>query len=537
TAAGLALGIVVVASLFFFAIPRYRSGYLTGLGGRAQDITGFSESVKLDDLGRILRSSAVVFRVLPEDGPQKYPGVKWRGISLNSFDGRHWYNDNTRLTAVQPVSFGRFLIPREQGAENRPENTLRYQILLSPISSDVIFVAAAPREIISRMHMLTVDETGSLHNASHVFSPSQYTVVSQVGLPSPAALRAAPGNYSREMRQLYLRLPARLDPRVKGLAEKVTTGATNSYARAVEIRDYLRNHFGYTLDSQQVEPSDPIGSFLFVARKGYCVYFASAMAIMLRTLGIPTRLVNGFQTGSYNRFGRDFVVRARNAHSWVEVYFPNYGWIPFDPTPPDPNPVIASDWDNYLDALGLFWNEWVVNYDFSHQLQLAAQVDVQSHRLQRDVHHQFNRFRSEMSGWALRFEGGLVAHKFLLLLVMMGIALVLLLGGKDWNFEELKFRWACHFLHSDRPLSLREATLSYHRFLKVLEKSGYRKLPSETPQEFAQKLARSPVADQAREFTRRYNAVRYGREQLSLKLLRGMLQEISEIAASAGRNR
>lgn len=530
TSSGLGIAIVAVASIFFFAIPRYRSGYLTGLGTHAQNLTGFSESVKLGDLSRIMRSAAVVFRVLPDESPRDFIGVKWRGLALDSFDGKHWYNDNTKQTAVQPVSSGRFIIPREAGAANRPEKPLRYKILLSPISSDVIFAAASARQINGRLHILTLDETGSLHNSQHVFSPIQYQVVSQIGLPSPRALRKAPQAYSMETRLLYLRLPQNLDPRIHELARKITSEATNDYDRAFEIQNYLRDHYGYTLAPQQIDRADPVGSFLFTTRKGYCEYFASAMAIMLRTIGIPARLVNGFQTGSYNRFGKDFVVRARDAHSWVEVDFPHYGWIPFDPTPPDPNPVVASEFDNYMDAVSLFWSEWVINYDFSHQMQLATQAEVQTHRLQRDVNFRFDHLKSVLSGFALRQEKSMVAHKFTLLMVLMGIAVGLLLGGKDWNLQELKYLWTSNFLRADRPLSLREAAFTYRRFLNIMGKKGYRKLPSETPQEFAQRVAQSPLADRASEFTRLYNAARYGGERPSLALLRRMLQEISELS-------
>ena len=120
------------------------------------------------------------------------------------------------------------------------------------------------------------------------------------------------------------------------LARTLTASATNNYDRAAAIQSYLRNNFQYTLDPPDIEPEDPVGSFLFRSKSGYCEYFAAAMAVMLRTLNVPSRLVNGFQTGSYNRIGKDFVVRARDAHSWVEVYFTGYGWIPFDPTPADP---------------------------------------------------------------------------------------------------------------------------------------------------------------------------------------------------------
>lgn len=537
TSAELGLGIIVMASIFFFAIPRFHSAYLTGLGTHSENITGFSESVKLGDLGRLLRSGALVFRVLPEGNPRNYIGIKWQGVALDSFDGRHWYNDNTRRTAVQPVSPGRFIIPREPGSENRPVRMLRYKVLLSSISSNVIFVAACARQIRGTMHMLTIDETGSLHRTEHVASPIEYEVVSQVGLPSPKALRTAPATYSRAMKLLYLRLPPMLDPRIRQLAEKITAAATNPYDRAMDINIYLRDNFGYTLAAQKINPNDPIGSFLFKTRKGYCEYFASAMAIMLRTLGIPARLVNGFQTGSYNRYGRDFVVRARDAHSWVEVYFPGYGWIPFDPTPPDPHTVIASQFDNYMDALSLFWSEWVINYDFSHQMQLATQVEVQSRRLQRKVHHHLDSLRNQLAGMAMQWEGRLARHKFSLFLAVVGTLFGLLLVARDWNFRRLRFHWDYNVLRSDRPLSLEESTISYHHFLNIMDRKGYRKAPAETPQEFVLKLKGSPLAGHASEFTRLYNAARYGGEQPSLAVLRGLLQQISEIPRSESRNR
>jgi len=527
TAAGLGLGIVAAASVFFFVIPRYRSGYLTGLGTHPENITGFSGSVKLGDLSRIMRSNAVVFRVLPEGNLRDYIGIKWRGVALDSFDGRDWYNDNTRETAIQPVSHGRFVIPREPGAGNRPEKALRYKVLLSPLSSNVVFAAAFPRLITGKMHLLTVDETDSLHDTRYEFSPIQYEVSSQVGLPSPAALRSAPETYSREIRLLYLRLPPKLDSRIRELAQKVASHAANNYDRAVTIRNYFRSNFGYTLDAQKIDPSDPLGSFLFQTRRGYCEYFASAMAVMLRTLGIPARLVNGFQTGSYNRFGKDFVVRARDAHSWVEVYFPGYGWIPFDPTPPDPHPVVASELDNYMDALTLFWNEWIINYDFSHQVRLAAQVEFQTHTVQRDVHHHFDVLRGQLARLTLALEGGLVKNKFLLLLLILGATGGFVLAAGRWDVQELKFFWTCSLLRTDRPATLQEATFSYRRFLNIVRKKGFQKLPWETPREFAEKIAHPELGQRARKFTQLYNATRYGRERPSLPILRTMLQDIS----------
>src|SRR3989442_7070309 len=135
------------------------------------------------------------------------------------------------------------------------------------------------------------------------------------------------------------------------------------------------------------------------------------MVVMLRTLEVPARLVNGFQTGTYNRVGKDFVVRTRDAHSWVEAYFPQYGWVPFDPTPADPNPVLPTTFDDYLDAVGLFWNEWVINYDFAHQVELAREVDQDSRRFQKEVRLRFEDLQHRGVRLAYRIEAWLMAHK------------------------------------------------------------------------------------------------------------------------------
>ena len=116
-------------------------------------------------------------------------------------------------------------------------------------------------------------------------------------------------------------------------------------------------------------PHDPLANFLFERKQGHCEYFASSMAVMLRSLGIPARLVNGFRTGEFNDLTSQYVVRASNAHSWVEVFFPGYGWIAFDPTP-GASIQVRTGWSRiglYMDAMASFWRDWVVNYDAGHQ--------------------------------------------------------------------------------------------------------------------------------------------------------------------------
>jgi protein-glutamine gamma-glutamyltransferase len=527
------MGIVALASVLFFVIPRFRTGYLTGLGADRQNITGFSETVNLGDIKKILRSNAVVMRIVVDGDPRRFAGVKWRGMALTSFDGKRWYNDNTEETLLQPAYItpereSNFALMPSEGPGNM-RRPVEYRVLLSPVSTDVLFAAAIPRRISSHLRYVNVDQTGSLHNPQHGYAPFGYRVVSDIGTPSPAALRNTSQQTPLDLRLLYLRLPEKMDPQIAQLAKKITASATNSYDRSSAIQNYLRDNYGYSLDPPSIEPDDPVGSFLFKSKEGYCEYFAAAMVLMLRAVDVPARIVNGFQTGTFNRLGGDFIVRARDAHSWVEVYFPGYGWFPFDPTPPDPNPVVGGDWgalEDYYDAINLFWNEWIINYDFAHQMQLAQQFDQSTRQAQKHYRRSMRDFREALIRNATRLGEWLVAHKLLVLLFMLSVLAYLLLEGKDLTVDDLRFLWAWRFREGEMTLGPREAALTYQRFMKIMAKKGFRKPISQTPREFADGFAGTGLSWSVSEFTRLYNAFRYGRAAVSLPHLRQLLERL-----------
>jgi transglutaminase-like putative cysteine protease len=525
-AVGLAVGIFLLGAVLFFVIPRYRTGFLTALSAQSQNITGFSETVNLGDIRKILRSPMVVMRVTVEGDPRQFQGVKWRGVGLTSFDGTHWFNDNTEQIPITPASEQRIVLPRAEGWQSRSHHPLRYHVLRSALSTDVLFAASTPQEIAGRFRLVNVDETGSLHSPQYAFVPVAYDVVSESGLPSVRELQRASTDYPEDIRLVYLRLPD-LDPKVADLARQVTASATNNYDRAAAIRNYLRSNFRYTLDPSAIEPKDPIVSFLFKSRSGFCEYFAASMAVMLRTLNIPSRLVNGFQTGSYNRVGKDFVVRARDAHSWVEVYFPKYGWVTFDPTPADPNPIRAGAWDDYLDALSLFWSEWVINYDFSHQIRLARQVEQTSRNFQQEFVGYTDQFKRRAVQAAYAIESWLMSHKLLMFLIMVTMLAALVAGEKGGSLAEIRFFWLWKFGRRELTLSPHQATMSYQRLLKTLRKKGYLKPTALTPWEFAKSLAGTRLGSDVGEFTRLYNLLRYGQVQVPMARLRQLLDEIS----------
>jgi hypothetical protein len=252
---------------------------------------------------------------------------------------------------------------------------------------------------------------------------------------------------------------------------------------------------------------------------------------MLRTLGIPSRLVNGFETGSYNPVGKDFVVRGYDAHSWVEAYFPTYGWIPFDPTPAGAAPASTGFLADYVDAAALFWNEWVINYDFAHQVQLAGAVESGSRSADREFRSLRWQFERLGLGAMDRGKTWLQNHRVAALgALLFMLALAALLSNPVW-IERLGtiFRWKLEVWRAQS--SEHTATAAYHRFLEILGRRGFHKAPSETALEFAAKLgAAGPEGTSlhrpAMAFTELYQALRFGRRTVSAADLEASLQAL-----------
>ena len=163
--------------------------------------------------------------------------------------------------------------------------------------------------------------------------PRRYTTVGSVSTATPAMLRSAGNNYPAPVTDRYLQLPPDFPESVEELAKDLTSGSTSAYDMAEAIRQHLIS-LPYTTDVSLPPPGeDWVEHFLFVERRGFCHNFASAMVTMLRSLGIPARLVTGMAPGSPIDDGTTFEVQTKNYHAWPEVYFPNYGWVEFEPTP------------------------------------------------------------------------------------------------------------------------------------------------------------------------------------------------------------
>ena len=168
-----------------------------------------------------------------------------------------------------------------------------------------------------------------------------YDVVSRLSLVDANSLRDASTNYPDWVTETYLPLPDSITPETIALAEDITAPYTNNFDKAIAIRDYLRANITYNDQIEAVPDGiEPVHYTLFVSKEAYCNYYASAMAVMLRSQGVPARIASGFSRGSFDSESLSYRINASNAHTWVEAYFPDYGWIQFEPTASDSTPVI-----------------------------------------------------------------------------------------------------------------------------------------------------------------------------------------------------
>src|SRR5689334_3740973 len=375
-AVGLLLMIFVLALPLFLIAPRSGAAALTRSGGGLSNFIGFSENVTLGQIGTLKRDDGVVMRVRIEDN-QLPRDPRWRGVALDEFTGVGWKKSAQARQIDQINERGGFF---PFGTTEALHHLTTQTFFLEPLESPVIF--AAPRIVALQgdLPFVRMDQEGSVQSRRHDFERLIYKVMSDTTEPRIDLLR----NDNRPLSisfYRYLQLPENLDPRIDRLATQIIleANASNRYDAAKAIESYLQREYGYSLEMKASGP-DPLADFLFNVRTGHCEYFATAMTVLLRTHGIAARVVNGFLPGEYNDTAGAYTVRQSDAHSWVEVYFPeSRSWVTFDPTPPAgrTEPIrtgLSAQFKKYAEVLELVWFQYVVGYDKQEQRSLATSI-------------------------------------------------------------------------------------------------------------------------------------------------------------------
>lgn len=512
----LIMAIVLMAVPMFFMLPRVGGAGIGGNSGGVSTMSGFSDTVRLGGIGTIQQNDQVVMRVRVEGPNDGTSNLHWRGIALDTFNDRTWSKSKPLSKDVK--TRGERDMIQVDYASGRDRLTLQ-TVYLEPLDTPVLFSLSRAVGVQGNFPALYVDTLGAI-----TYPPSgqrlSYKVLSDRELPSTRELRADNAAYPIEKAN-YLQLPDELDPRIGALAKQVAATTRNRFDAALAIEAYLQNSFEYTLE-QRASGDQPLADFLFNVKAGHCEYFATAMAIMLRTQGIATRIVNGFQQGEYNETADVFVVRQRNAHSWVEVYFPKEdAWVPFDPTPAAGQNLLPSGagltakLKKYIEALETFWVQYFVAYDNQEQRSLFT---VMKRRL--------SEYRNRSVGWLdasrelaadwwrkVRGDEGLATSALAVMYSLLALAAIGLAAFVTiWIFKKLvrlSFwgrlgRW----LHRrDGP----DVIEFYERMQAHLANKGLYRKPHQTPLEFAFAVG----MPEAVKVTEKYNSVRFGEKHLS----------------------
>ena len=521
---GLLLLIIVLALPFFLIAPRTASSALKRGGGGLSGFIGFSDNVTLGEIGRLKGNDEIFMHVRVESSNAGLAaGLRWRGVALDQFTGRAWKKSAAAERFEKKESDRGFF---QLGTTEDVQRLTTQTFFLEPVDTPVLFGAPRVVAVQGRLPFVRVDSEGAMQTRSHDQERVVYKVYSDTTEPSPTVLRSDSMEYYAPAAR-YLELPGNLDPRIAALAKQVSTssGARNGYDQARAIETYLRDNYGYTLELKAGGP-DPLSDFLFRVRAGHCEYFATALAVMLRTRGIASRVVNGFLPGEYNEAAEAYTVRQSDAHSWVEVYFPQTkSWVTFDPTPPAGRTArvrtgLAGQLSKYSEALELMWFQYVVGYDKQEQHSLATSLRSRLVDLRRGSAARWEQVRKAFPS--------LVSFVLPALLAFGAVFMAVVLTGRvrrlGWGSGLKVWRG------TTGEESLRVDF--YRRLVAALAKQGIKREPHQTPLEFAALVGLS----EAEAITNAYNRVRYGEEKLSASERKQIELLLSQLERSRKRN-
>ena len=286
-------------------------------------IQGSTNTIDLRYRGRLGDSPVMYVRT----GAPAY----WRGLVFDTYSGGVWTSSRHGGSVFPPYVPARLLGPG-------PDHNLGTFVQTFRLLRDLpgVVNAAYPIEsLYVPVGQLAQDPYGTFHTPDVLRAGTTYSAVSYIPDLSAARLEQDPmPQFAAGDAAWYLDFGA-LSPAARSLAQRAVAGHTaTEYDIVTTLTAYLQRNYRYSLELGHVPAGrDPVDWFLFDAKIGYCEQFATAATLMLRSLGIPARLATGYSTGSYDPVLNQSVVRERDAHAWVEVFFPNDGWVPVDPSP------------------------------------------------------------------------------------------------------------------------------------------------------------------------------------------------------------
>lgn len=577
----LTLCVMIIAAGTFAVVPRLQTQNLFQGYGTAPEkpqLTAFDESIEFGTFERIQLNNAVALFAQPQ-GPDRPDHIRLRGVALDTFDGRAWRRTSPSTDAQGRHEFRRFTTRRYDRrytyriiqppgitnylfADTFPEsinvgNDVSFRVdnysnaawLFSMLPKEFQYVSTSlvehlddridpvllsePENASSVFNMVPArDETREkFQNLVNSFSQIKSAFADGKGSKDIAAqldeqqARRARDRRARLNRDLRIYLdrctsvPEVLQsPAIAQLARDWANDSATTFAKALAIERRLRRDYGYSLEPKA--RGNFIEDFLFRTKEGHCEYFATSMAILLRSLGIPARVVNGYYCVEWNNIGNNFTVRQKDAHSWVEAWMGDgYGWMTFEATPPSgvgrthQQSAVAQAISRVSDAMRVRWYRYIVDYSASDQatiMQTLMKVRRQMNNALENL-RKLSQLLPKFSGSSSNGDAGPLLNLLLASLLVITGSLIVFMRLRHWR-------------PSHRRRRANTSVRFYQEILKQLGRINYRLLPGETPREFAQRLTLveelAPMAD----VTEFYYRTRYHNQRLSPEEL-GMVQQ------------
>ena len=514
---GVTVIVLLLTLVLFFIAPRVGGGFFQSVGRSGDRVSGFSETVDLGQIGAIKQDETLVMRVQLSGpaGPAMEP-LYFRGAAYNYYDGRAWTNTLRRRQIVPVSGETRYRVGTQpiMTGKNQQQPVLVQDILIEASGVSVLFAAPMVDEVEGPFPALQSDPMGGLSLPYPISTRLQYTARSSPTRLLDIDRHALSEHYADALATQYLQVP-HLSPRVEDLARRVTASAQTPYEKVLAVKKFLLEDYRYSLDVQNESALSPLEEFLFKRKTGYCEHYATAMVVLLRHEGVPARLVTGFLSGEWNEYGQYYAVRQRDAHAWVEVYFPHSGWVTFDATPSVGSSEPVSLWkmlSTAVDSSRLRWDQFVIRYNERDQLAIVGHVNAWRQTLQHTIQVISQELRvglglnNNTSGPA--GESGQLGHVGLI--GGLGV-IVLVVSVSAWRAYG---RWVEQRGHGVRGLtdSACAVVRLYRRLLQVLEQKGIRKREKMGPLEYAEWVSRewTQAGPLVTTFTETYCRVRFG---------------------------
>jgi len=548
--------VAVLAAILFIIFPRSATsdnpltleGLFATLGTR---VSGSEGPVTLDMAGIISRNPRPVMRAaLPtlQDPPNNF---LWRRGALHRYDGKRnrWSRAISRYASIsgsppQPLNTPANVLVQKSprlfvaASDSDKYNSLedlrndpelipqRFTLFENHLRAPIFSAFTPPVAVEADLAGIACDVDESYRCQHRTRMNLTYTVFTRI--PSLTSRRLGsegsihiPDPLNPAKRRLYTQLPSDLNPRFATLATQTTQGASTEHQKARAIRDYLAIHCLYSLELTHTPGRNgPLYEFLFENKPGHCEYFASAMVILVRTLGIPSRLAYGYSAGRWDPERKVFEIRQLDAHAWAEAFIKGKGWVAFDPSPPVPDDETRRTFVSFLfNPFTRFfrlceerWAEGVIAYTrFKQRGAYRFVVDTAK-----------NIYRGVTKGahfvtYLLSRPLSLMSKNLLLrlLIPVLAASLLLALTAGILRFRRhAKFRLTCgrHQPHRFSRLTVK----FYQKMLRLLTRKGMTKKLTDTPLEFARRVASAnrSFAD-VETLTDLYYLVRFGNGKLT----------------------